>query len=146
MKFFISLFVFAVSVAAINAICLHCSNHTGNYQEIKYEDLKTLENQEDQNNNESIDVAQQIRIILKASQKYQLYVEQAKRNLKFSDPMSLIDATEFLNNGEIEYRNTKIQGLGNAILNEVNVDKIGENMVKYINHTKNINKTEFVHR
>lgn len=60
--------------------------------------------------------------------------------------MSLIDATEFLNNGEIEYRNTKIQGLGNAILNEVNVDKIGENMVKYINHTKNINKTEFVHR
>lgn len=80
------------------------------------------------------DVGQQIRIILKASQKYQLYVEQAKSNLKFSDPMSLIDATEFLNNGEIEYRNAKIQGLGKAILNEVNVEKMGENMVKYINY------------
>lgn len=78
----------------------------------------------------SNDVAQQIRIILKASQKYQLYVEQAKGNLKFSDPMSLVDATEFLKNGEIEYRNAKIQGLSHAIMNEVNVEKMGENMVK----------------
>jgi len=89
----------------------------------------------------SKDVVQQIRIILKASQKYQLYVEQAKSNLKLSDPMSLIDATEFLNNGEIEYRNAKIQGLVNAILNEVNLKKIGENMVKYKNYLNiHINK------
>lgn len=89
------------------------------------------------NNNESKNVAQKIRIILKASQKYQLYVEQAKKNLKFADPMSLVDATEFLSNGEIEYRNAKIQGLGNTILSEVNVDQIADNVVKYIN---NLNK------
>jgi hypothetical protein len=89
------------------------------------------------NNNESKNVAQKIRIILKASQKYQLYVEQAKKNLKFSDPMNLVDATEFLSNGEIEYRNAKIQGLGNTILSEVNVDQIADNVVKYIN---NLNK------
>jgi len=80
------------------------------------------------------DVGQQMRIILKASQQYQSYVEQAKSNLKFADTMNLIDATEFLKNGEIEYRNAKIQGLENAILNEVNVEKLGENMVKYINY------------
>ncbi|CAI6360836.1 unnamed protein product [Macrosiphum euphorbiae] len=128
MKFFGSLFVFAVSVAAINAICLHCRNQTGNYQEIKYEGLKTLEDSH-QGVELSKDFGQQMRIILKASQKYQSYVEQAKSNLKFSDPMSLIDATEFLNNGEVEYRNAKIHGLSKAILNEVNVEKIGENMI-----------------
>jgi len=93
-----------------------------------------LENVHQGDANEYKDVAQQIRIILKASQKYRLYVEQAKRNLKFSDPMNLIDATEFLNNGEIEYRNAKIQGLGSAIINEINVEKIGKNKVKYINY------------
>lgn len=90
--------------------------------------------EEDQNNNEYKDVVQKIRIILKASKKYQLYVEQARRNLKFSDPMNLIDVTEFLNNGEIEYRNAQVQGLGNAILNEINMEKIGENKVKDINY------------
>lgn len=93
-----------------------------------------MENVHQGDANEYKDVAQQIRIILKASQKYRLYVEQAKRNLKFSDPMNLIDATEFLNNGEIEYRNAKIQGLGSAIINEINVEKIGKNKVKYINY------------
>ncbi|KAF0772815.1 Uncharacterized protein FWK35_00003629, partial [Aphis craccivora] len=127
----LSLFVFAVSIAAINATCLYCSNHTGNYQEIKYEDLKTLEDfhHDNQNNNEPKDVARQIRIILKTSQKYQLYVEQAKRNLKFSDPMTLIDATEFLSNGEIEYKNVKIQGLKTTVLNEVNLDQINKNLI-----------------
>lgn len=96
--------------------------------------MKTLEDfHHDNQNNESKDVAQQIRIILKTSQKYQLYVEQAKRNLKFSDPMTLIDATEFLSNGEIEYKNVKIQGLKTTVLNEVNVDQINKNVVKYIN-------------
>lgn len=93
-----------------------------------------MENFHQGDDNEYKDVAQQIRIILKASQKYQSYVEQAKRNLKFSDPMNLIDATEFLNNGEIEYRNAKIQGMGSAIINEINVEKMGENKVKYINY------------
>ncbi|XP_060854661.1 uncharacterized protein LOC132932353 [Rhopalosiphum padi] len=143
MKVLVSLFVFAATVAAINATCLYCSNHTGNYQEIKYEDLKTLEDfhygNRNNNNNESKNVAQKIRIILKASQKYQLYVEQAKKNLKFADPMSLVDATEFLSNGEIEYRNAKIQGLGNTILSEVNVDQIADNVFSV---TANLEKAD----
>jgi len=96
--------------------------------------------QENQNNDESQDVAQKVRIILKASQNYQFYVQEAKKNLKFSDPMNLNDATEFMSNGEIEYRNAKIQGLANTVLNQVNLDQISENLVKYIDDNLNVYK------
>lgn len=69
-------------------------------------------------------------MILKLSQQYQFFVQESKKNLKFSDPMSLIDATEFFTNGEIEYSNAKIQGLGNTVLKEININQIDENMVK----------------
>lgn len=65
------------------------------------------------------------------SQKYPFYVKEAKQTLKFPDPLNLVDATESLTNGDIEYKNTIIRGLEDSILKGINFDRIDKNLVRY---------------
>lgn len=69
--------------------------------------------------------------IQKFIQKYPLYAKEAKNTQQFSDSLNLVDTTEFLANGDVQYKNATIQGLGNFILKEVNFDKIDKNLVKF---------------
>lgn len=87
--------------------------------------------QNNYNLGKSINVAEKFRIIQNIIQKYPLYYEKAQKDLRFSDPLNLVDTTEFLENGDIEYKNSIIHGLGDSILKEVNFDEISQNMVKY---------------
>lgn len=104
-----------------------------NFSEIKYEDLKSLEdfNLEYQNTNEPKNVANKMITIQKFVQKYPLYAKEAKNTEQFSDSLNLVDTTEFLANGDVQYKNATIHGLGNFILKVVNFDKIDKNLVKY---------------
>lgn len=61
--------------------------------------------------------------------KYPVYAEEAEQSVKFSDPLNLVDATESLPNGYIEYKNATISGVGNTVLKEVNFDRIENNKV-----------------
>lgn len=81
------------------------------------------------NNGESLNIAEKFRTIQNVIQKYPLYYEKSQKDIKFSDPLNLIDATEFLDNGDIEYKNAIFHGLENSILKEVNFDDISKNMV-----------------
>lgn len=71
--------------------------------------------------------------IQKFVQKYPLYVKEAKNTQQFFDSLNLVDTTEFLANGDIQYKNATIHGLGDFVLKEVNFDNIDKNLVKYRN-------------
>jgi hypothetical protein len=86
-----------------------------------------------QNNNgpKCSNLVTKIRNILKIVQKYPLYTKEAKQTLKFPDQLNLVDTTEFLANGEIEYRNAILHGMENAVLKDVDFKDINKNLVKY---------------
>lgn len=78
-----------------------------------------------------MNVATKIRSILKIVQKYPLYSKEAKQTLRFPDQLNLVDTTEFLTNGEIEYRNAILHGMENAVIKDVDLKDINKNLVKY---------------
>lgn len=80
-------------------------------------------------NDKSLNITEKFRIIQNIIQKYPLYYEKAQKDLKFSDPLNLVDTTEFFDNGEIEYKNAIIRGLGNSILKDIIFDDFNKNMV-----------------
>lgn len=85
--------------------------------------------QESQYIYEPKNVAEKFRVIQKVIQKYPLYVQKAKQNPKFSDPLNLIDATEIFANGDIQYKNAFVNGLHNVIFNEIDFDDADKNLV-----------------
>ncbi|XP_025422182.1 uncharacterized protein LOC112691934 [Sipha flava] len=133
MKVLVFLFGFTVIVATINATCSYCGNSKEDVQEIEYEDLRSLKNdcREYQNNNgpKCSNLVTKIRNILKIVQKYPLYTKEAKQTLKFPDQLNLVDTTEFLANGEIEYRNAILHGMENAVLKDVDFKDINKNLI-----------------
>lgn len=82
-----------------------------------------------QSTDEPHNVVNKFRIIQKAIQNYPKYVEKSQQAVKFSDPLNLVDFTEFLDNGVVEYKNTAIRGLNSAKLIHVNIDTIDRNTV-----------------
>lgn len=82
-----------------------------------------------QNTDRPYSVVDKFRIIQKIVQNYPKYMEKSQQAVRFSDPLKLIDYTEILGNGVVEYKNAKIHGLDSARLLDVNFDRIDRNTV-----------------
>lgn len=101
------------------------------FSEFTYDDLKYLDEFAGPSQYEygPKNVAEKFRYVQKAIQKYALYAAKAKLPLKFSDPSSVVDTTELLANGEIQYRNAYVLGLANSVISEINFDDVDKNSV-----------------